>query len=102
MMSPNFLDCLAVEDDCHTSRAKALAGMDTDPSVFPKQAHVVDFTDLICGQTCPAMKDGKIIYQDSMHLAASYTATFEPQYAAVLESLAQSDPYGVLSHSDDR
>lgn len=85
MMSPNFRDCVAVESDCKAPRAEALAGMDADRSIFPPKVQVADFTDLICGRSCPAMKDGKIIYQDSQHLAASYTATFEPQFASILD-----------------
>ena len=92
MMPRNFRDCVAVENDCKSPRTEALSGMDADPSVFPTGAKVADFTDLICGKTCPAMKAGKIIYQDSEHLAASYTLTFEPQFAAILTSLAAAQP----------
>jgi len=93
MMTPKYLDCLAYENDCATPQRQALAGMDADPSVFPAQARVIDFSEEICPDAnCPATKDGKIIYQDNLHLAASYTATFEPEFENILKSLKLSQP----------
>jgi hypothetical protein len=59
----------------------------------------LDVDDLICpGNTCPAIRNGKIIYRDENHLAGSFAESLAPELKArLMQLLGEADAGPALS-----
>ena len=88
----DYQACLLTGKICATPRSRALAFPPADAEVareFGDQVTFADFNDRICDRTsCPAMRDGVVVYRDSSHLTATYAASFAPQLTELLRSFA--------------
>jgi SGNH domain (fused to AT3 domains) len=87
----NYRDCLAYSDStCGRPRADALSDWGAEKLVSEKYGDkitLLNFSDVLCTRTiCPAMKGQQVIYRDNQHLAASFSASFWPQFSAVLRA----------------
>jgi peptidoglycan/LPS O-acetylase OafA/YrhL len=78
--------------ECTTPRDVALEETKLDLQVareFGDRVMLIDFTDEFCNASiCRTNKDGRVIYRDDDHLAASFAATLAPQMTRHLQRLA--------------
>jgi peptidoglycan/LPS O-acetylase OafA/YrhL len=87
------VDCLWAHPDdmaaCSVPRSQSLA--DRDPAALrgdlPSNVTLIDVDDLICdGDTCPAVRDGVVVYWDLSHLSATFAASLAEEIAEGLPS----------------
>ncbi|WP_283133838.1 SGNH hydrolase domain-containing protein [Rhizohabitans arisaemae] len=75
-------------DRCAVPRVSALP-----PARFIGGVRVVDVTDVLCpGTTCPAVRDGVVMYRDSSHLTDTAAAVLSPRIERHLELLRVIPP----------
>jgi peptidoglycan/LPS O-acetylase OafA/YrhL len=90
----DYQACLLTGKICATPRTRALAFPPADAEVareFGDHVTFADFNDRICDRTsCPAIRDGVIVYRDNSHLTATYAASFAPQLTELLRRFAAS------------
>lgn len=89
-MYKSFRDCLAMErGNCGRDRTEATTGASKMTQFIKSerpQVRILDLTNRICDANwCPAMRDGRILYQDLHHLRASYLVSFWPDMAALFD-----------------
>lgn len=98
-MYKSFRDCLAVNSgDCGRPRQEALDNSELERAAiepFGAKVELLDLTDGICApSSCPAEKNGVIIYRDSNHLTATFATTLSPYFKDVLDRYAVAQRNG--------
>lgn len=78
-MLPSYVDCLQSYGLCGRNRHDALNGMPVDEKMLTSHQHEIstlDFSNQVCDENfCSAENSGSIIYQDTHHLTATFTAS---------------------------
>ena len=87
-----FAARIAVQASCAKPRAQVLFDEQIAAAIaaFPAGVTYVDFTEHFCDETtCPATRDGRLLYRDHNHIAASYARILAPQMVnAITQALA--------------
>jgi peptidoglycan/LPS O-acetylase OafA/YrhL len=84
-----------IPENCDIPRSVAL-----DPALTMAESqlaasmpgvHLIDLTDRICGPTtCPALRDGMVVYRDATHIANQFASSLlDPLQAALLQSVSR-------------
>jgi hypothetical protein len=81
---------------CETSRDLALDGAVTTAeqgmTMDVSGRQLVDLSDRICGKaSCPALRDGMVVYRDANHLSDVFASSFLPQLETALAPLMRAD-----------
>jgi hypothetical protein len=88
-------------DPCEFDASKALnvSAFEAERAAGAGLANVyyLDLDDLICpGASCPAVRDGRILYRDENHLAGSYAESLAGEVATRLSLILDREP--ALAH----
>lgn len=76
---------VAVDSLAHRADVDAVTGL--------THAHLIDFTDRICGATrCEPIRDGVVVYLDDNHLSDAFVRRLEPALDSALGPLVTSAP----------
>jgi peptidoglycan/LPS O-acetylase OafA/YrhL len=88
-MQRDLSRCLSFSDLCGRPREEALRRLVDESNIVVSNGRIeglIDFTEILCtARYCPAILDGRIVYQDSHHLRASFTKSFSSEFKMVLK-----------------
>jgi hypothetical protein len=88
----HYRSCYVAGGDCATPRARALFTPDlgtTAARSFDGGTRIIDLSDEFCQSgLCPITWNGNLVYRDSSHLAATYSAVLTPHFVPHLQAIA--------------
>lgn len=88
----NIPSCVALHGpdspQCQQRRDDVLRRAPFTAADVPPNVHLVDFSDRFCGEeSCPATRDGMLIYRDSNHLSATFVTSLAPDLHRELQRM---------------